>query len=196
MSVFGRPIDCPQTETTPLAPVTPYGVGKGLAQLAVKCARVTYGLPAAAVILYNHESPRRSTAFVTMKVANAVANIRMGNALRLALGNLAAKRDWGWAPDYVEGMWQLAQDECSEDVILSTGKLHSVEDLVRTAFEAVELDWRNHVDVDTSLVSVEEPAYCCGNPARVKSFMGWRTTVAFDALVQRLVTAELERMQS
>ena len=193
--VFGRPAVCPQTEDTPLAPVTPYGVGKGLAQLAVSCARATLGMPAASAILYNHESPRRGAGFVTSKIVRGVADIKRGRAQRLTLGNLAAERDWGWAPDYVEAMWRLARQGCAQDVILATGTLHSVEDFVRTAFAAAGLDWRAHVDVDPSLVPKQEPARCCGNPARARAVLGWRATVPFEELVRRLVEAALAGAQ-
>lgn len=194
--VFGRPAVCPQTEDTPLAPVTPYGVGKGLAQLAVHCARTTFGVPAAAAILYNHESPRRGAGFVTTKIVQGAAAIKLGRAQKLTLGNLAAERDWGWAPDYVEAMWRLARQGCRQDVILATGKLHSVEDFVRMAFAAVDLDWRQYVDVDPALVPRQEPARCCGDPARAKAVLGWQATVPFEELVRRLVEAALERAQA
>ena len=193
--VFGRPAECPQTEATPLAPVTPYGVGKGLAQLAVNCARATFGLPAASAILYNHESPRRGSGFVTTKIAEGAAAIKLGRARKLTLGNLRAERDWGWAPDYVEGMWRLARQGCGQDVILATGKLHTVEDFVRTAFAAVALDWRDHVETDPALVPGQEPARCCGNPARARTVLGWEAVVSFEELVRRLVEAALQRAQ-
>ena len=194
--VFGRPAACPQTEDTPLAPVTPYGVGKGLAQLAVHCARTTFGLPAAAAILYNHESPRRGAGFVTSKIVQGAAAIKLGRARKLTLGNLAAERDWGWAPDYIEAMWRLARQGCRQDVILATGTLHTVEDFVRVAFGAAGLDWRAHVEVDPSLVPKQEPARCCGNPARAKAVLGWQATVPFEEMVRRLVEAELARAQA
>ena len=191
--IFGRPRTCPQTEDTPLAPVTPYGVAKCFAQLAVGTARGTYGIPAAAAILYNHESPRRGAAYVTTKIARAVADIKLGRARRVTLGNLAAERDWGWAPDYAEGMWRLARQGCGEDVILATGKLHTVEQFADAAFAAAGLDWRAHVDLDPALVPEREPARCCGNAARAKALLGWQPTIGFEEMVRRLVTAALER---
>jgi GDPmannose 4,6-dehydratase len=194
--VFGRPVERPQTEATPLAPVTPYGVGKSLAQLAVGCARATFGLPAASAILFNHESPRRGSGFVTSKIADGVAAIKLGRARTLTLGNLAAERDWGWAPDYVAGMAALARQGCTQDVILATGELHTVEDFVRAAFGAAGLDWRAHVEFDPALVPAQEPARCCGNPARARTLLGWQNTVSFEAMVGRLVQARLERAQA
>ena len=194
--VFGRPAECPQTEATPLAPVTPYGVGKSLAQLAVHCARATFGLPAAAAILYNHESPRRGSGFVTSKIVEGAVAIKLGRSDKLTLGSLAAQRDWGWAPDYVDGLWRLARQGCTQDVILATGQLHSVEDFVRTAFAAVGLDWRDHVETDPALVPGQEPARCCGDPARARTLLGWQATVSFEELVRRLVEAALQRAQA
>jgi GDPmannose 4,6-dehydratase len=153
--------------------------------------RTAFGLPTCSAILYNHESPRRSTNFVTKKIARAAARIKKGQQSELVLGSLTGRRDWGWAPDYVRGMWQMLQADPVDDFVLASGVLHSVEDLVETAFKCVDLNWRDHVKHDTGLVTSVEPVAPCGNPGKAKRLLGWENTVPFSEMVERLVASEL-----
>lgn len=192
--VFGSARQSPQDEGTPMDPNTPYGAAKATAQHLVRIYRTAYRLPMCSAILYNHESPRRLDTFVTMKVARAAARIRAGLQQRLVLGRLDGRRDWGWAPDYVQGMWQMLQQTHLEDFILATGTLHSVRDFVETAFNEVGLDWTRHVDYDPHLVQPVEPVAPCGNPGRAAERLGWRNTVEFPDLVRRLVRSQQEAL--
>jgi GDPmannose 4,6-dehydratase len=153
--------------------------------------RVAYKLQTCSAILYNHESPRRSGQFVTMKVARAAARIKKGLQTELQLGSLAGRRDWGWAPDYVNGMWLMLQADPVDDFILATGELHTVEDFVAVAFQVVGLNWRDHVKFDPGLVTNVEPISPCGNPGKARRILGWKNTVKFNEMVTRLVDAEL-----
>jgi len=189
--IFGEPAQTTQDETTPMQPSTPYGVAKALSTQMAKIYRSAYGLNTCAAILYNHESPRRSVQFVTMKVAQAAARISQGAKQRLKLGNLTGQRDWGWAPDYVRGFWMMLQQEKVDDFVLATGKLHSVEQLVAQAFAVVKLNWKDHVELDAGLKTAVEPARLCGNPAKAKRVLGWENTVPFDLMVERLVASQL-----
>jgi GDPmannose 4,6-dehydratase len=158
--------------------------------------RTAFGLPTCSAILYNHESPRRSSNFVTKKIALGAARIKQGFQQELVLGSLAGRRDWGWAPDYVQGMWLMLQADPVDDFVLATGELHSVEDLVDTAFKCVGLNWRDFVRHDTGLVTSVEPVAPCGNPAKAKQALGWENTVPFSEMVERLVAAELDLLTS
>lgn len=191
--VFGSPAHSPQDEMTPLQPTTPYGAAKMLSQELGRVYRTAYSIPACSAILYNHESPRRRDTFVTMKIARAAARIKLGLQKELELGSLRGQRDWGWAPDYVRGMWLMLQSEPVDDFILATGKLHSVEQLVQTAFEVVDLHWRDYVKHDPDLVMTVEPHAPCGNPAKARRLLGWENSVDFKEMVQRLVESQLER---
>ena len=192
--VFGSPPHSPQDELTPLNPTTPYGAAKAFSQQMARIYRTAYGLQTCAVILYNHESPRRSSGFVTMKVARAAARIKKGAQQELALGSLAGKRDWGWAPDYVNGMWLMLQQKNVDEFVLATGELHSVEELVTKAFGCVGLDWRDHIRFDAQLVTVIEPVAPCGNPSKARRLLAWENTVSFDRLVSNLVKAEFDKL--
>lgn len=192
--VFGSPVHSPQDELTPLNPTTPYGAAKAFSQQMVRIYRTAFGLQTCSVILYNHESPRRSGQFVTMKVARAAARIKKGLQVGLQLGSLAGRRDWGWAPDYVNGMWMMLQNSPVDDFILATGVLHSVEDFVQAAFKAIDLQWRDHVKFDQSLVTTVEPLSPCGNPGKARRLLGWENTVRFDEMAARLVDSELRKL--
>jgi GDPmannose 4,6-dehydratase len=194
--VFGSPPHSPQDEDTPLNPTTPYGVAKAFSQQMGRVYRTAFGLPTCSAILYNHESPRRSSNFVTKKIALGAARIKQGFQQELVLGSLAGRRDWGWAPDYVQGMWLMLQADPVDDFVLATGELHSVEDLVDTAFKCVGLNWRDFVRHDTGLVTSVEPVAPCGNPAKAKQALGWENTVPFSEMVERLVAAELDLLTS
>ena len=189
--VFGSPVHSPQDELTPLNPTTPYGAAKAFSQQMARIYRTAYGLQTCSVILYNHESPRRSGQFVTMKVARAAARIKKGLQKGLQLGSLSGRRDWGWAPDYVNGMWMMLQNNPVDDFILATGVLHTVEDFVDAAFKAVDLNWRDHVTFDQGLVTTVEPVSPCGNPGKARRILGWENTVKFDEMVSKLVESEL-----
>lgn len=191
--VFGSPVHSPQDELTPLNPTTPYGAAKALSQQLSRIYRTAYGLKTCSAILYNHESPRRSASFVTMKIARAAARIKKGLQTELILGSLSGTRDWGWAPDYVEGMWRMLQADTVDDFVLATGKLHSVQDLVEMAFSYVGLDYRDFVRHDAALVKPVEPMAPCGNPGKAKRLLGWENSVALPDLMARLVDSQLEK---
>jgi GDPmannose 4,6-dehydratase len=193
--IFGDPVETPQDEETPLSPLTPYGVAKAYAHFITRSYRWRYGLHACAGILYNHESTRRPPEFLPSKVANAAASISLGLASDLWLGDLEAKRDWGYAVDYVRAMWLMLQQEEPDDFVIATGELHSVEELVRCAFEHVGLGWREFVHIDESLKRGKAELHnLVGNPAKARELLGWSPEVSFDELVELLVDAELERL--
>lgn len=192
--VFGSPVHSPQDELTPVNPTTPYGAAKAFSQQMGRIYRTAYKLQTCSAILYNHESPRRSGQFVTMKVARAVARIKMGLQTELQLGSLAGRRDWGWAPDYVHGMWLMLQADPVDDFILATGELHTVEEFVSAAFNIVGLNWRDHVKFDPGLVTNVEPVSPCGNPGKARRILGWKNTVKFDAMAAYLVDAEMRKL--
>ncbi|MEO7599004.1 MAG: GDP-mannose 4,6-dehydratase [Opitutus sp.] len=192
--VFGSPPHAPQDELTPLNPTTPYGAAKAFSQQMARIYRIAYGLQTCAVILYNHESPRRNSNFVSMKVARAAARIKQGLQADLTLGSLDGRRDWGWAPDYVRGMWLMLQQENVDDFVLATGSLNSVSDLVACAFAHVGLNWRDCVRYDPALVSSVEPVAPCGNPGKAGRVLGWRNTVPFKEMVALLVESELKKL--
>jgi GDPmannose 4,6-dehydratase len=193
--IFGEPVETPQTEQTPLAPLTPYGVAKAYAHFITRSYRLRYGLHASAGILYNHESPRRPLEFVPSKVANAVASIKLGLLGEVWLGDLTAQRDWGYAGDYVRAMWLMLQQDEPDDYVIATGEPHSVEELVRCAFDHAGLEWRTYVHIDESLKRGRAELHgLVGDPARARERLGWTPDVSFEELVALLVDAELERL--
>ena len=192
--VFGSPTHSPQDELTPVAPTTPYGAAKAFSQQMARIYRIAYMLPTCSAVLYNHESPRRSSNFVTMKIARAVARIKKGLQKELVLGSLSGRRDWGWAPDYAAGMWMMLQTDPVDDFVLATSKLHSVEDLVANAFAAVDLKWQEYVKYDPGLVSTVEPMAPCGNPSKAKRLLGWENSVPFEEIPRRLVESEMQKI--
>ncbi len=194
--IFGEPLESPQTEETPLSPLTPYGVAKAYAHFIVRSYRIRYGLHASAGILYNHESPRRPLEFVPRKVAHAAAAISLGLEGGLWLGDLDSRRDWGYAADYVRAMWLMVQQDEGDDYVVATGITRSVRDLVETAFGHVGLDWPEYVHIDESLVrGTAELHNLVGDPTKAKRKLGWEPTVSFEGLVQVMVDAELERLR-
>jgi len=194
--IFGEPVETPQDEETPLSPLTPYGVAKAYAHFITRSYRRRYGLHACAGILYNHESPRRPLEFLPSKVANAAASISLGLSADLWLGDLDARRDWGYAGDYVRAMWLVLQQDEPDDFVIASGTLHSVEELVRLAFDHVGLDWREYVHIDESLKRGKAELYgLVGNPTKARERLGWEPEVSFDELVPLLVDAELERLE-
>jgi GDPmannose 4,6-dehydratase len=192
--VFGSPPHSPQDELTPLNPATPYGAAKAFSQQMAKIYRMAFGLQTCSAILYNHESPRRSGNFVTMKVARAVARIKMRLQDQVILGSLDGKRDWGWAPDYVEGIWLSLQQNLVDDFVFATGHLHSVRDLVEQAFLHLGLNWQDYVRHDSALITSVEPIAPCGNPAKAKRLLGWQSKVTFSDMVGRLVDSEIRKL--
>jgi GDPmannose 4,6-dehydratase len=193
--IFGEPTEVPQTETTPLHPVTPYGVAKAYGHLIVGSYRRRYGLHASCGILYNHESPRRPRDFVPSKVAYAAAAISLGLEEDVALGDLSARRDWGYAGDYVEAMWLMLQRDEPGDFVVAGGAVHSVEELVEIAFAHVGLDWREHVRVDQSLLrGAAELHDLVGDASKARRELGWAPRVGFEDLVRLLVDAAVARL--
>ncbi|HEV8687553.1 MAG TPA: GDP-mannose 4,6-dehydratase [Gaiellaceae bacterium] len=194
--IFGEPVESPQTEATPLSPLTPYGVAKAYAHFIVRSYRVRYGLHASAGILYNHESARRPREFVPSKVAHAAAAISLGLEGELWLGDLDARRDWGYAVDYVRAMWLMVQQPEGDEYVVATGETHSVRDLVEAAFGRVGVDWNEYVEIDESLVRGKAELHnLVGDPSKAKKQLGWRPTVSFEDLVHLLVDAELDRLR-
>ena len=186
--VFGVPAETPQSESTPFRPVSPYGAAKAYGSFLVAAYRSRYRLHASSAILFNHESPRRSTDFLPAKVAHGVAAIAAGHAEELVLGDLDARRDWGYAPDYVDAMWRMLQQDEPDDYVIATGEAHSVRELVELAFAHAGLDWNDHVRVDESLVRARDYTLV-GNAAKARARLAWAPTVTFEQLVALLVDA-------
>jgi GDPmannose 4,6-dehydratase len=183
-------------EQTAFRPKSPYGVAKAAAISLVANYRESYGLFACSGILFNHESPLRPSRFVTRKISAAAARIGAGGRERLALGNLSIRRDWGWAPDYVEVMWKMLQCEQPNDFVVASGTAHSLEEFVATAFAAVGLNWRDYVDYDSSLVRSSEIMCSLGDPSKAAQVLEWRPTVKMPEIVARMVRAEREGADS
>jgi GDPmannose 4,6-dehydratase len=195
--IFGEPGESPQSEETPLAPVTPYGVAKAYAHLIVRSYRRRYGLYACSGILYNHESPRRPLSFLPRKVSHGVARIAEGLDDELVLGDLDARRDWGYAHDYVRAMWLMLKQSEADDYVVASGEDHSVRELVECAFDHVGVDWRQHVKVDPELQrGAAELHDLVGDPARARERLGWRPELDFEGLVRLLVEADLALVRS
>jgi GDPmannose 4,6-dehydratase len=193
--IFGEPVETPQTESTPLAPLTPYGVAKAYGHFITRSYRRRYGLHASSGILYNHESPRRPLDFLPRKVAHGAAAIALGLEGELWLGDLSARRDWGYAGDYVRAMWLILQQDEPDDYVIATGESHSVEELVACAFGRAGLDWREYVHIEESLKRGKaELHHLVGDPARARERLGWVPTAGFEELVHLLVDAELARL--
>lgn len=189
--IFGEPDQTPQTEATPVRPVNPYGAAKALAHHAVAVFR-GHGLHANSLILYNHESPRRPDTFVTRKITRAVARIARTGEGTLALGNLDARRDWGWAPDVVDAMLRATRHTVGDDYVIATGTAHSVRDFVRAAFAHVGIDdWGRHVTVDPGLLRPVDPSLLLGDASKARTALGWRPTTTFEALVAAMVDHDL-----
>jgi GDPmannose 4,6-dehydratase len=194
---FGEPDDSPQTEETPLAPVTPYGVAKAYAHFIVRSYRRRYGLYACSGILYNHESPRRPLEFLPRKVSHGVAGIALGLQRDLVLGDLDARRDWGYAGDYVRAMWLMLQQDDPDDYVVASGESHSVRNLVQCAFAHVELDWQEHVRVDPSLQRGSAELHrLIGDPAKARERLRWEPKLDFTRLVHHLVDADVARLST
>lgn len=189
--MFGKVRETPQTELTPFYPRSPYGVSKLYAHWITVNYRESYDLFACSGILFNHESPRRGMEFLTRKVTHAVARIKAGLQSELRLGNLEARRDWGWAPDYVRGMWMMLQHDRPEDFVLATGRTHSVQQWVESSFARADLDWHDFVVIDPAFVRPAEVDLLIGDASKARNELGWEPTVEFSQLVALMVDADL-----
>ena len=194
--MYGRVREVPQTEMTPFYPRSPYGVSKVFGHYITVNYRESYNLFACSGILFNHESPRRGIEFVTRKVTDGVARIKLGLSDKLMLGNRDACRDWGFAGDYVRAMWQMLQQDQPDDYVVATGKAHSVQELVEVAFAHVGLDWQKHVGVDERFLRPAEVDHLIGDPSKARKQLGWEPTVDFKGLVTMMVDADITRLKS
>jgi GDPmannose 4,6-dehydratase len=193
--MFGKVQEVPQTEKTPFYPRSPYGVAKVYAHWITVNYRESYGIFAVSGILFNHESPRRGLEFVSRKITDGAARIKLGKAKKLYLGNLDAKRDWGYAGDYVRAMWLMLQQKQPEDFVIATGKNHTVRELAQIAFDRVGSDYKKFVEVDPKLVRPAEVDVLLGDPSYAQKKLGWKPEVSFEKLIQMMVDADLERVK-
>jgi GDPmannose 4,6-dehydratase len=193
--MFGKVREVPQRETTPFYPRSPYGVSKVFAHYITVNYRESYGMFAVSGILFNHESPRRGLEFVTRKVTDGVARIKLGRSNELRLGNLKAHRDWGFAGDYVRAMWLMLQQAEPDDYVIATGQSHSVQDLVEIAFAYADLDWSRYVKQDPALIRPAEVDHLIGDASKAKEQFGWTPSIDFKGLVEMMVDEDLRRLQ-
>jgi GDPmannose 4,6-dehydratase len=193
--MFGKAQEFPQTERTPFYPRSPYGVAKVYGHWITVNYRESYGIFACSGILFNHTSPRRGKEFVTRKVTDCVARIQAGVAQQLLLGNLDARRDWGYAGEYVEAMWQMLQQPAADDYVIATGETHSVQELCEIAFARAGLRWQDHVSVDSTLVRPAEVDRLQGDATKAKRVLGWQPRVTFRQLIEMMVDADLARVR-
>ena len=193
--MFGKVVEVPQKETTPFYPRSPYGVAKVYGHWITVNYRESYNMYCCSGILFNHESERRGREFVTRKVTDGVARIKLGMAKELRLGNLDSKRDWGFAGDYVRAMWLMLQQPKPDDYVVATGETHTVKRLVELAFQAAGLNWEKYVVTDPALVRPAEVDLLIGDPAKAKAKLGWVPEVTFEKLIERMVKADLARLQ-
>jgi GDPmannose 4,6-dehydratase len=192
--MFGKVLEVPQTEDTPFYPRSPYGVAKVYGHLITVNYRESYDLFAVGGILFNHESPRRGKEFVTRKISHGVAMIKHGLRDRLGLGNLDARRDWGFAGDYVKAMWLMLQQDQPDDYVIATGRTHTVLDFVKLAFAAADLDHEKYVYIDPKFLRPAEVDLLIGDPAKAKKKLGWEVETSFEQLVEMMVKADLEKV--
>jgi len=193
--MFGKTQEVPQTEKTPFYPRSPYGVAKVYGHWITVNYRESYGIFGCSGILFNHESPRRGLEFVTRKVTDGVAKIKLGLKDKLYLGNLDAQRDWGYAGDYVESMWLMLQQKEPDNYVIATGISHSVKDLVRVAFESAGLDWQKYVKVDQNLVRPAEVDHLLGDASYARNKLGWQPKVSFEEMIKMMVEHDLALQQ-
>jgi len=194
--MFGKVREVPQNESTPFYPRSPYGVAKAYGHFITVNYRESHGLFAVSGILFNHESPRRGLEFVTRKISDGVARIKLGLQHQIAMGNLDARRDWGYAPDYVEAMWKMLQESEADDYVIATHETHTVKEFCEIAFARAGLDWKDHVRVDPAFVRPAEVDVLIGDPSKAKRTLGWQPTVRFKQLVELMVDADLERLKA
>lgn len=189
--MFGRVLETPQSEKTPFYPRSPYGVAKVYGHFITVNYRESYGIHASSGILFNHESPRRGLEFVTRKITDGVARIKLGLADKLALGNLDARRDWGFAGDYVDAMWRMVQHDEADNFVIATGKTHSVQDFVSAAFSQVDLDYKDFVITDPRFLRPAEVDILQGDASLAKEKLGWEPKVSFEQLVKMMVDSDM-----
>jgi GDPmannose 4,6-dehydratase len=194
--IFGSPEQMPQTETTPFSPVTPYGCAKTFATNLTRVYRKVFGVFAVNGICFNHESPRRGENFVTRKICRAAAAIKLGKQKELVLGDTSAQRDWGYAPDYVRGMWLALQYDTAEDFMFATGKLHSVQNIIEIAFRIAGLDWKQYVRCEQQLFRPADPHRLVGNAAKAKKLLGWEPKTSFEEIIVEMTHAELNALRA
>ncbi len=192
--MFGKVTQSPQNESTPFYPRSPYGVAKVYGHWITVNYRESYGMYAVSGILFNHESPRRGLEFVTRKISDGVARIKLGLAKELKLGNLDAKRDWGFAGDYVDAMWRMLQQPNPDDYVVGTGVMHSVRDVVEVAFSHVGLDWRDYVKIDPALIRPAEVDHLQADASKARRVLGWGPKLSFEELIVMMVEADLKRL--
>jgi GDPmannose 4,6-dehydratase len=190
--MFGKVVEIPQTEKTPFHPRSPYGCAKAYSFWQTINYRESYGIFCCNGILFNHESPRRGETFVTRKITRAATRIKEGLQDKLYLGNLDAKRDWGFAVDYVEAMWLMLQQDKPDDYVVATGEMHSVKEFLELAFDLVKLDYRKYVEIDQSYCRPAEVDVLCGDASKARKVLGWRPKVSFEELVTIMINADLE----
>ncbi len=194
--IFGRPETSPQNENTPFRPVTPYGIAKNFATQMVTLYRESFGLFACNAICYNHESPRRGESFVTRKITLGAAAISLGQQNELILGSLDTRRDWGYAPEYVEAMWRMLQHDRADDYVLATGQTNSIEDLLDAAFHVVDLDWREYVKQDDRYRRPAEVSQLAGDASKAESELGWKAKSLLPQIAEQMVHSDLERLKA
>ncbi|MCL4131043.1 UNVERIFIED_CONTAM: hypothetical protein GTU68_012695 [Idotea baltica] len=194
--MYGKVRETPQSEETPFYPRSPYGVAKAYGHYITVNYRESYNLFAVSGILFNHESPRRGLEFVTRKITDAVARIKLGLQEDLRLGNLDAKRDWGFAGDYVKAMWLMLQHDVADDFVISTGKTNSVRECVEVAFEHVGLDWQKYVVTDDRFIRPAEVELLIGDCTKAKEKLGWEPEVSFEGMIRMMVDADLKALES
>jgi GDPmannose 4,6-dehydratase len=192
--MFGKVKEVPQTENTPFYPRSPYGVAKAYGHFITVNYRESYNIFAVSGILFNHESPRRGLEFVTRKISNGVARIKLGLADKLELGNLDAKRDWGFAPDYVRAMWMMLQHNKPDNFVVATGKNHSVRDFCEIAFKYVDLDYKKYVSTNPAYMRPAEVDILLGDPSHAKNTLGWEPETSFEQMVKIMVETDLKRL--
>ncbi len=194
--MFGKVVEVPQTEHTPFHPRSPYGVAKTYGHWITVNYRESYELHASSGILFNHESPRRGLEFLPRKVAFSAAAIKLGMQAKVKLGNLDARRDWGYAPDYVRAMWLMLQQDAPDDYVVATGKTHSVRELCDLAFSHLGLRWEDHVEVDEQFLRPAEVDLLIGDPKKARTALGWEPEVGFEDLVRMMVDADLRALRT
>jgi GDPmannose 4,6-dehydratase len=193
--MFGKVVETPQTESTPFYPRSPYGVSKAYGHWITVNYRESFDLFASSGILFNHESPRRGVEFVSRKVTDAVARIKLGMQSELRMGNLDAKRDWGFAGDFVKAMWLMLQQDTPDDFVISTGELHTVRELLDVAFSYVDLNYMDYVVMDTKFIRPAEVDLLLGDSTKAKETLGWKQEVSFTKMIQMMVEADIKRVE-